>query len=808
MYFLSILIRNQRHHKIRLKPSLSHCLNSFVVEKNNTKVLLFSVGLNQHKLVFKGGVKHDTYFAISKIEYSDNQLIVNLIPNEFESIETIKGDDESLRIELKNNANETLDVWFDATALDVLEVVFKFNTDKKCFQDSIKFCFAAKKQIYDVAIDFGSEASQIIFHNRADGRVLERMKIVDVLTDSFYNHLIQEPLLQRDEKDNELIRSLFLLKKDKVKFQPHTKPNEFEESEFLNLLTSKNKKDDFKQGYFPISNMKLAHLGAYSFDVKFDSEENNFFKASQKGFNKTIEQLQQTVVNYFIHAILHYISKAHSKNESFYLVIKLLVPNVFEQERVSKIVSQTNEAFEIISNDATHSYRAKGAEISTISESDASFLGYIKQNKEKKLQKNGKYLIIDSGKGTTDFSIINLNDANKQEINSVFRSGFIGAGNVISYAFIETVFATLFGNNTSVRQKAIHDIFLRPETDIADKINFIEVIEQLKQNFSSPKNANNFQKLEQKISKRIENIRDSYATNPYATDILNQITDALKSIYSTDSQASIQDDFGFINSAVVELADRIEKEVNGSGFANLAPFEVILTGRAFLFQPFFNEIRKKYKNVVSVGTSEMKKICLEGTFSKRVINYDSNLVGKPQKRMVFTDNDGLEHIIIDNGGKNNTMILIDKRIPLSLLKEKYNAIVEKFEPFFRQFEGTDEDEQESHFSENQVVKEKSTLQFLDIGEIMYGYQNRDTDFLINGIVYNPANMLNDTQEMNVYFDGKRFLLRTDKAAVELRIQPEFFKYDQFVFETLFPYIEVEMSKVKVDDSIDESEIIR
>jgi hypothetical protein len=126
MYFLSILIRNQRHHKIRLKSPSSNSHNSFVVEKNNTKVLLFSVGLDQHKLVFKGGVKHDTHFAFTEIEYSDNQLIISFIPTESESIETINRVDLPSRIELKNNANETLDVWFDATALDVLEVVFNF----------------------------------------------------------------------------------------------------------------------------------------------------------------------------------------------------------------------------------------------------------------------------------------------------------------------------------------------------------------------------------------------------------------------------------------------------------------------------------------------------------------------------------------------------------------------------------------------------------------------------------------------------------------------------------------------------------
>lgn len=805
MYFLSLLIRNQRHHKVRLKSSLIYQNpDRFVVEKSNAKVLLFNLELRQNKLVFNGGFEHDTCFDIIDISLLDKQLIVCLIPTIDTSIQSFSSTKLAPQIEIKNQSDSSFEIWFDSNFSKEIEVVFKLNDNGKHFEDSIQFCFASKQQIYDVAIDFGSEASQITFHNRADGRVLERMKIVDTLTESFYSHLTNESLLQKDERDNELIKSLFLLKKDDVFFQLHTKPYQFGESEFLNLLTSKNRKDEFKQGYFPISNMKLAHLGAYCFDVRFHSEDDNFFKASQRRFNTTIAPLQQVVINYFIHAILYYISKEHPKNEPLYLVVRLLVPNVFEQERVSKIVSQTNQAFEVIKNDISNGYRLNGAEISTISESDASFLGYIKQNKQKKLKKNGKYLIIDSGKGTTDFSIINLNDANKQEINSVFRSGFIGAGNVISYAFIDTIFAAIFGNNKSIRQKAIYDIVLRPDTDIADKINFVEAIEYLKQNFNNPKNRTNYQKLEQKIGNRRNDIQKLYSINPFDTSILNQITDTIKTFYYSNDQNSIQDEFGFIDNAVIELTNRIIKEVDYSGHKPEEPFEVVLTGRAFLFQPFIEKLRKHYPNIISVGLSEMKKICLEGAFSKRVINYDSNLVGKPQLKTTFIDEEGLEHLVIDNGGQQNKTILIDSRLPKSKFQEAYETIkelIKQQENFFKKFEYQDTDNQ----LEN--TKSKSVLKFLDVGEVMTNYSTRDANLLINGIVYNPSTSVVDTREINIYFDGKYFLLRTEKTVAELRIQPEFFKYDQFVFETLFPYTEVDVTQVKVDDSIDEDEII-
>ena len=54
-------------------------------------------------------------------------------------------------------------------------------------------------------------------------------------------------------------------------------------------------------------------------------------------------------------------------------------------------------------------------------------------------------LTIDIGKGTTDFSITKKIDANKA--TSLFRSGFVGAGNAVSYAIFDNCIEQMVGKS-------------------------------------------------------------------------------------------------------------------------------------------------------------------------------------------------------------------------------------------------------------------------------------------------------------------------------------------------------------------------
>src|SRR6185436_6130846 len=89
-------------------------------------------------------------------------------------------------------------------------------------------------------------------------------------------------------------------------------------------------------------------------------------------------------------------------------------------------------------------------EYETISESDAAFMGYQQTHAADVQITNGEMaLVIDCGKGTTDISILLADD--NENYSSFFRTGFAGAGNVLSYGFAEDLLTLLLrtipGNN-------------------------------------------------------------------------------------------------------------------------------------------------------------------------------------------------------------------------------------------------------------------------------------------------------------------------------------------------------------------------
>src|SRR5690606_34189157 len=115
----------------------------------------------------------------------------------------------------------------------------------------------------------------------------------------------------------------------------------------------------------------------------------------------------------------------------------LLVPNIYDHQDIRN----TQLLLDLIFEDfATKEYKGKilAWEVLTISESDASFLGYINKS-DVYIQKDSDYIIIDAGKGTTDFSIIRTGKDNIFNIKPSYRNGFAGAGNMITFAIFETV---------------------------------------------------------------------------------------------------------------------------------------------------------------------------------------------------------------------------------------------------------------------------------------------------------------------------------------------------------------------------------
>ena len=131
--------------------------------------------------------------------------------------------------------------------------------------------------------------------------------------------------------------------------------------------------------------------------------------------------------------------------------VLILVPNIYAQEHIDKLLYELNH---LNNGEMKYDFRV-------ISESDAAFLGVkvvaedgndtilkkINSEIDDDRQKDA-YLIIDSGKGTTDFSIINYNPSDpNSSIASYKRGGIAGAGAAIDYVFTRIVARQIYENS-------------------------------------------------------------------------------------------------------------------------------------------------------------------------------------------------------------------------------------------------------------------------------------------------------------------------------------------------------------------------
>ncbi len=95
-------------------------------------------------------------------------------------------------------------------------------------------------------------------------------------------------------------------------------------------------------------------------------------------------------------------------------------------------------------------------------------------------------LVIDCGKGTTDISILMADD--NENYSSFFRTGFAGAGNVLTYGFVEDfltlVLRAIPGNNEILVKDFIGRHILDQNLTV-DVLNFIQLAENLKKKYKS-----------------------------------------------------------------------------------------------------------------------------------------------------------------------------------------------------------------------------------------------------------------------------------------------------------------------------------
>lgn len=626
-----------------------------------------------------------------------------------------------------------------------------------------ELCFHIPKRggehiIYRSAIDFGSDSTQIgVIDTEEEGETkVNRLSLISELrtyyseytgTDRFW----QSQVGGKWENDETLFRSNFFVNPNAVKgFDFGEAPNKHGRDSLLYLLVP------FKVGAhgesYLMPNLKLIEMLGQKIGgsegpkpkINLGDPKNNPLRA--KGRNLVdpvfIKAVRRLVLSKFLRCIFD--NAIWETTDDKYLYITLLAPNVYGQKMISQITEDLYKDFnKIIEEDEYES--VKGIEIDTISESDASLIGMsfkvANDNSIVQKKEGGHYLIIDSGKGTTDYSVMRQ-DGGEHRYKSIFRSGLPGAGQYITYGFIELIQSHL----DKPKEWLKDEIRSYESTFVLSTMDKLERAKQIHSSATSKKDITELSEHETADLSALE-------TAESLRDIINFLDN-----WVIEPNLPIQDPGNIIKNRTDRLVQKIVQDISN---ANIDSFDqVLLAGRAFLFEPFTKSLKEALTQNESFTVEpesiifypdDSKHSCIYGALKGHYasLNTNSGLVSTPVPL-----------------GEN---VKAKPRVKKTGLFGKFNNSSQKsFTTSGFIMSGLDLDKKVSK---------------VRIGPKTYGVEHEDSDV-----------------KVNLFFTGKEFILRGAESNIKLRLED--LNLDM-VEETLFPYAEMNVfgsGKVSPDES--------
>lgn len=364
-------------------------------------------------------------------------------------------------------------------------VTFRYDEN-----ESYSCCFAIaitrSRESHRVVIDFGSEASQVGYKHCGPqaavmqydilDNILSRMSLIDSSRawkrEDFLNNEPGTPLL---------FRSFYAVRKrmdagDRKSF-PFNFTDNWRNDEIRLFVTRQEvaaTTASFRDEYEIIPNLKLGIEKSLQLVVGNSTED------------YSIRTHKKDLISAILLRLLRLMISTKPDFRKGGLIVTLLVPNIYTQHDVFDLLhacrintSAMLKSLGLTGNDLQ-------IEFETISESDAAFMGFQQTHPDAVQLSNGDMaLVMDCGKGTTDISMVMADD--NENYSSFFRTGFAGAGNVISYSLVED-FLTLVlraipgTNQISVREFVYRHI--QQQNLTVEVLNFLQWIEEIKKRYT------------------------------------------------------------------------------------------------------------------------------------------------------------------------------------------------------------------------------------------------------------------------------------------------------------------------------------
>ena len=681
--------------------------------------------------------------VLKEVSQSTNK--VTLIFSDSKNVGTSQSykDQEEAVIVITNKKNSHISFKStDSSYVDILDVVLKF----KDYESTISFHCVPLNDLYNVVLDFGSEASQmLISKNNPDSAIVPEKVFANTLS-HFYNiqRVKGDRVYDQQDEDEKLFRSVFYLKKNAKMSDSFEYDRPSRDDSFFSFMS---KRTESHEGRIP--NIKIAYLtGAIVNEVN------------------DMQTLHRGIVSRFLHEAIYRISEIHkNKTNKVGIYFTVLLPNVMPQNAVSSFLDNmrrvANSSEFIEANGSP--LQIECINVSSCSESDASFLECLHQaalpgsQNKMKVMPGKRYLIIDIGKGTTDFSLVKLSSATSAI--SEYRAGFVGAGNAISYAVFSDYMKTIAGNKAQTLEKKM----LKAEPAVLFELE--NKIEDAKKNWSKGKDATTFAPI-------------STVDNITTEAILDKI----------DELGVINDSQGKVAEMLNQISERIVDQIPLDGVDY-----VVFSGRSFKFvklkEQLESHLRKKIgKNVEVFFNSETAKNgCLFGPLRKISMSLESQMVGFP--------------LIVDitkvkqtepNGGETSNGSAIPVINADTLKLEKINStkqILAKGVKFLTELFGDDNQTQSANSLKSASTNFDSEVKtYMTKGREIKNIGG-NSRIIISGNVYTTEDqypLSNADAPYSLYFDGEDFYLKHESGCHKLVMQVNR-GTQKLLKESLFPY---------------------
>lgn len=699
MKLLPIKINNDIEYMVDFEHNKS-VPNTFIISSKPEGNTICDFYLKGNGITFHGPEEKSLY--IESIDFSNNQcrfenlnvdyiLTINLVEqNHNTRLNSIISEVDGFSVNYEQSK-----INISGNISNAIGIAVEFSVDAR-FSQHIVIYIAPEGQIRDAVIDSGSESSQIAIFKRDAGYSIDN---VFSIVNSAYRFFTQgrnkgnnEEMIKeivnsyQSESDDQsydpnLFKSVFFAKKNiNTEEAPKrvyiTKKDADEREPILKLFSFKDE-DSVKliqENYVQLCNMKIASFsGIESPKIVYDDQDVSITEFANN-------YCYRRYMNLYSYLILKNLCSATNQDDAAecdkakLLSLHILMPNVFGASKIQKHIDFIREdIMKLISSTDDFKTKIKGVSVMAISESDASLIGTIQMRNER--FKDGKYLIIDAGKGTTDFSVVEYKDGNYY---SNMKSGIIGASAAISYGLLLDLIQTYNDKNRlgyNNIKDYIYQVILGHSIDGTNKIansgdlyyiqQMLDTIDRYKirysglmydpsteaNNNSNPQDALPINKFTKWIRDYNYKVKGKYV-NAIIKKMVNNILEKTKEELAGVEYVILAGrglKFKLFRDTLMETIKKVNSQIN---FMDFDGNSSLTEKNVCLFIP--DTINKgKYKSYYEIYTStdnnnnKWVKLAGRGTHVKPAVHFENGGIFKGTRKGIYKINGSVYKLIVD-----------------------------------------------------------------------------------------------------------------------------------------------------------------